>query len=375
VSEIAVAPPQLETEVIDDAVKVPDSTEDVEVDLEAAQLHPADTPVLRKFNVKTHVRAGGALLALCAGIVNSVAFLALGAFVSHATGTLTKAGLYIEDPSGMDAFALLGAFVFGSTICGMLIAHDSIHFGLGLYDICLITNSGLLVATTFLADHKEARYLAAAACGLQNGMATHWGGAVIRTTHVTGLFTDVGLLTGRLISMMLRKGCGKRFDDIDRALFADDVSKLSVLWSIASAFLVGCIVGTKLHSEIEEYAFLIPAAITGTAGVTYMIYRVVVLHEKFFSDAEMEIIDVPADIIAAHVHDAEGAAPEKAASGMAPEKKASGVSAVSGVSFQFPPSRGVSGVSGGSQTVVAGRDSPEIVSVRRSWVLRNGVVR
>ena len=31
-----------------------------------------------------------------------------------------------------------------------------------------------------------------------NGMATHWGGAVIRTTHVTGLLTDVGLLLGRL---------------------------------------------------------------------------------------------------------------------------------------------------------------------------------
>merc|ERR1719238_706177 len=144
-------------------------------------------------------------------------------------------------------------------------------------------------------EGMAARYVAAVACGLQNGLATHWGGAVIRTTHVTGLFTDVGLLTGRMISMLGRKRCGKRFDDIDRAAMHDDLSKLSVLWSIASAFLVGCIVGTKLHSEIEEYAFLVPAAITGTAGVSYMIYRVVVLHEKFFSDAEMEIIDVPAE--------------------------------------------------------------------------------
>merc|ERR550514_782378 len=138
--------------------------------------------------------------------------------------------------------------------------------------------------------------------------------------------------------MFARKGCGRRFDDIDRMAMQDDVSKLSVLWSIASAFLVGCIVGTKLHSEIEEYAFLVPAAITGTAGVSYMIYRVAVLHESFFSDAEMEIIDVPADIIAAHV---EGA----------PEKIASGVSAASGVSFQLPPSRNASGQSAGSRTV------------------------
>jgi len=276
---------------------------------------------------------------------------------------LSKAGLYIEDPSGIDALKLLAAFVLGSTTCGMFIAHDSIHFGLALYDICLITNSGLLVATTLFADHEGARYLAAGACGLQNGMATHWGGAVIRTTHVTGLFTDVGLLTGRIISMFMRKRCGRRFDDIDRAAVQDDISKLSVLWSIALAFLVGCIVGTKLHNEIEEYAFLVPAAITGTAGVSYMVYRVVVLHEHFFSDAEMEIIDVPADLIAVHVE------------GTAPEKIASGVSAASGFSFQLPPSRNASGQSVGSQTVVAGRDNPAVVSVRRSWVLRNGVMR
>ena len=74
--------------------------------------------------------------------------------------------------------------------------------------ICLIIEAGLLVAATFMEDGIAARYVASAACGVQNGLATHWGGAVIRTTHVTGLFTDVGLLLGRLASMLSRKRCG-----------------------------------------------------------------------------------------------------------------------------------------------------------------------
>ena len=39
-------------------------------------------------------------------------------------------------------------------------------------------------------------YLASAACGLQNALVTNYSGATIRTTHVTGIFTDLGLMIG-----------------------------------------------------------------------------------------------------------------------------------------------------------------------------------
>merc|ERR1712151_184982 len=128
-----------------------------------------------------------------------------------------------------------------------------------------------LVITTCLHEHKVAIYVAAAACGLQNGMATHWGGAVVRTTHVTGLFTDVGLLLGRLLSIFCRKRCGAIFDDFDKAFVEDDLSKLSVLLSIAASFLIGIFVGAHLHKGMKDWTFLFPASITGTAGVTYSI--------------------------------------------------------------------------------------------------------
>merc|ERR1711941_174702 len=85
-------------------------------------------------------------------------------------------------------------------------------------------------------------------------------------------------------------------DDFDRAFVEDDLSKLSVLLTIAASFLIGIFVGTHLHKSMKEWTFLVPASITGIAGVAYSIYRVVILHQNFFSDAEMEAIDIPAEI-------------------------------------------------------------------------------
>jgi uncharacterized membrane protein YoaK (UPF0700 family) len=262
----------------------------------------------RVFNVSSTVRIGGAILAFNAGFVNAVAFLALSAFVSHVTGTWSRVGLGLEDPNVADAgdsVLLVVAFMLGSSTCGLLIAHDTIHLGLALYDFGLIIESCLLIVTTFTAHLRVARYLACAACGLQNGMATHWGGAVIRTTHVTGLFTDAGLLTGRLLSMLARKRCGRNFDAIDHVDAADDLSKLSVLVTIAISFLLGVAGGTHMFNRMEHHAFLIPATITGTLGLMYAFFRIFVLGQRIFSDAEMDIVDLSAgDVIYKNASDA-----------------------------------------------------------------------
>lgn len=141
----------------------------------------------------------------------------------------------------------------------------------------MILEAGLLVATALLAEHRVARYLAAASCGLQNGLATHWGGAmghraVTRTTHVTGLFTDVGLLVGRLLSA-LASSCGKP-EAKERAEAADDMSMLSVLGCIAAAYLLGIVLGTQCYDAVGNFAFFIPAAAVGTVGCVCFSYRV-----------------------------------------------------------------------------------------------------
>lgn len=200
-------------------------------------------------------------------MVNAVAFQGLSSFVSHQTGSFSRVGL-----GNTDALLLVASFVFGACICGMLVSHNMMR--VKLYDVCLIVQAGLLVATTFLADQWFAKFLAAAACGLQNALTTHWGGAVTRTTHVTGLFTDVGLLLGRLLSMVANK-CGKQSEAFDTVAAADDLNKLSVLGAIAVAYLIGIILGVHSFTAIGLLAFLIPAAAVGTLGFLCLCKRIV----------------------------------------------------------------------------------------------------
>jgi uncharacterized membrane protein YoaK (UPF0700 family) len=226
------------------------------------------------------VRLGGVSLGICAGMVNSIAFQGIGSFVSHQTGSFSRVGL-----GNTDALMLVTSFVIGACICGVLVSHNIMR--VKLYDVCLIVQAGILVATTFLADHWAAKFLAAAACGLQNALATHWGGAVTRTTHVTGLFTDVGLLLGRLLSMVANKCC-KQSEAFDTVAAADDLNKLSVLGSIAVAYLVGIILGVHSFDAIGHEAFLIPAAAVGAVGIVYLCKRVLGL--CFTSDSEQKMV-------------------------------------------------------------------------------------
>eukprot|EP00930_Biecheleria_cincta_P082873 TRINITY_DN72516_c0_g1_i1.p1 TRINITY_DN72516_c0_g1~~TRINITY_DN72516_c0_g1_i1.p1 ORF type:complete len:421 (-),score=65.46 TRINITY_DN72516_c0_g1_i1:82-1344(-) len=258
------------------------------------QAFPKDLPV-RKFAVPYVVRVGGAVLAMCAGIVNVVSFLCFGEFTSHVTGTISKLGMGLHDSKEFDpglAASLLASFLTGSTLCGVFIGKNKMHFGLTLYDFGLISISVLLLTACFASAHGFAKYLAAAACGLQNGLCTEWGGATIRTTHATGLLTDVGLLMGRILLMVARSRGLRHLDPIDRVTFQDDRAKLLVLITLGLSYLLGTYWGAHLHSALQAKALLVPAGITGMAGLAYLLYRVSFLKHAFFSAAEIDIVDI-----------------------------------------------------------------------------------
>jgi len=278
----------------DDTVEVLSVTTFGRSDLSNVSLQSIEE-VARKFHVTWKVKAGGVLLAFCAGLVNSIAFFYISTFVSHQTGHLSNVGLHLQGRRWSPATSSLGmvlSFVSGSMVCGFLIANNTIHFGLALYDFCLLGVAALLVATAFLEDQNIAQYLAVGACGLQNGMATMWSGAIVRTTHVTGLVTDVGLLLGRIILTLIRKRCGTNLDLHEKVELADDASKLCILSSLCLTFLIGAFTGGFLEDWLKAKAFLVPAAILGIMGSWYSVYRVVILHNPFFSDAEMECVDL-----------------------------------------------------------------------------------
>jgi uncharacterized membrane protein YoaK (UPF0700 family) len=92
--------------------------------------------------------------------------------------------------------------------------------------------------------------------GLQNGMVSAYSGAIIRTTHVTGVFTDLGISLGHLV----------------RGLPVDRL-RLCVCVVVATTFTCGSAVGALLFERLHEHALLIPAVLTGVCGLGYGLYR------------------------------------------------------------------------------------------------------
>mmetsp|Transcript_92935 Transcript_92935/g.300525 ORF Transcript_92935/g.300525 Transcript_92935/m.300525 type:complete len:200 (-) Transcript_92935:176-775(-) len=99
-------------------------------------------------------------------------------------------------------------------------------------------------------------------------------GAVVRTTHVTGTATDIGSTAGRAAMILLRRGCRlQRLSAVEQAELEVDRKKLQILLPLFSGFVFGAGLGAFLHTRLGVHAFLVPAAVTGSAGLVYMFFR------------------------------------------------------------------------------------------------------
>ncbi len=204
---------------------------------------------------------GGGFLACLAGMVNVIALLGLQhQAVSHVTGNSSQLSVSLVTknyPMALHVFCVIGAFFIGSALSGMIVRDSALHFGQS-YGVALILESLLLaIAIPFLNRHSNAGdYLASAACGLQNAMATNYSGAVIRTTHMTGIVTDLGIEAGRFLM-----GMGL------------DLKKIRLLGMIFSGFLIGSALGALGFDRFGYNTLAIPAALCGISGLMYVVVR------------------------------------------------------------------------------------------------------
>jgi len=207
------------------------------------------------------VGAGAFSLALSAGVVNVFTFVSIPRqAVSHHSGNATMMMLALAQGSWEFAGglgALILAFFLGSVVSGAIIR--DYHLKLGRrYGLCLMAESlAILVAwSMFRRLPYLAQLILAAASGLQNALATTYSGAVIRTTHLTGLFTDLGIALGHSL-----------------AGIAAPKRKVELLLAILAGFLSGALISGLLYPRWGAAVLAVPAAITGAAGVGYFAYR------------------------------------------------------------------------------------------------------
>lgn len=153
----------------------------------------------------------GCALAFVAGGINAGGYLAVHRYTSHMTGIVSSIAdeLVLGDATlALTGALLVGAFMLGAAHTAVLInwarrrrMHSEYALSLLLEAVLLLT-FGLLGAN--LAGHTELLVPATVlllcfVMGLQNAIVTKISHAEIRTTHVTGIVTDLGIELGRLV--------------------------------------------------------------------------------------------------------------------------------------------------------------------------------
>jgi uncharacterized membrane protein YoaK (UPF0700 family)/anti-anti-sigma regulatory factor len=147
-------------------------------------------------------------LSWVAGYTNALTILTVGQVTSHVSGTVSQVGLDVADGRWHAALymaAVLGVFAAGAAVSGFLteIAHQrrwaSIYVLPMIVEAVLLGTFALLIDWNALGELRgtTARLwltlLPAFAMGLQNATVTRISGGVVRTTHVTGVLTDLGM--------------------------------------------------------------------------------------------------------------------------------------------------------------------------------------
>lgn len=152
----------------------------------------------------------GASLAFIAGALNAGGFLAIGQYTSHMTGMLSAAAdsLALGNLSlAAVAFLSILSFACGAASTAVMVNYSKRNTDRNIYTPPLLVEAALLLIFGLMGANLNTHQLihlsltAVLLCyvmGLQNALITKISNAEIRTTHVTGLFTDIGIELGKL---------------------------------------------------------------------------------------------------------------------------------------------------------------------------------
>lgn len=207
------------------------------------------------------------LLSFQGGFVNAYAFAVGGRFVSHVTGYGTSLGLALQN-GNTSQLALLSsipfAFFLGAAVSGLLVdrrlkrAKRPLYFVLfGLMTLCFFIAQRFPMPTTTQAF--ELAVWLALACGMQNGLVTSVSHSVIRTTHLSGLTTDLGVGLTRVLTR-----------SVSGEIYREEVRLNAMRASVIATFIAGSCVGFAVFSMRAEAALFIPIAISGALCACFL---------------------------------------------------------------------------------------------------------
>lgn len=216
------------------------------------------------------------VLSFVAGIVNVAGFLSVQRLTTNVTGhfaffvdEIFKFNLW----EGFIYFLYIFFFFLGSFISNVIVEIVSKINDKLIYIIPIFIESLILFLVAFFGEFlisKNPNLLAFSllfAMGLQNSLVTTISNATVRTTHLTGLFTDLGIELSQLFFY-------KKIDQKIK-LFASIKLRLTII----SFFFIGGLLGGIFYSTLQLYVLAI-AAIILLIGIIRDKIKLILLQRK-----------------------------------------------------------------------------------------------
>ncbi|MEH1008829.1 MULTISPECIES: YoaK family protein [Winogradskyella] len=218
------------------------------------------------------------ILSFVAGIVNVTGFLAFNQLTTNVTGHFA---LFISDVANFEFwkgtiyFLYIFSFLFGSFSSSFLIEIFKENKKLNVFVIPTLIECLILISIAIVSNITEIKYPDLIICallfamGLQNSFVTKISNAIVRTTHLTGLFTDLGIELSQLLFSVYRPHRDKIKSTIKLRIY------------IICFFFLGGIIGGFLYSRINlKLNTLIFGAIILLISLFYDDFRYGVIRTK-----------------------------------------------------------------------------------------------
>ena len=202
----------------------------------------------------THNLRLASTLSFIAGIVNIAGVLSVATLTTNVTGHFAFFAEEIVLKNYSKAITILiyiFFFLFGAFTSNFLVEIASLKKPRIAHAFPMLLEVFILVFVGVSLDFNPnyIAYLLLFAMGLQNALVTNISQSVVRTTHLTGLFTDLGIELSQLFFY-------KKEVELKRL-----TRNISLRLSIIIFFFIGCVLGGLLY-ETYKLKILILAAIT-----------------------------------------------------------------------------------------------------------------
>lgn len=206
----------------------------------------------------------GLSLAFVAGAMNAGGFLAVDQYTSHMTGivsSLADAVALYDTVIVLTALGSIAAFVAGAAYSAILINWGRHHRTHSRYAYPLLWEAGLLLVFGLMGGTLELKsgfvpitvILLCFIMGLQNAIITKISNAEIRTTHMTGIVTDIGIELGKMVYVNSQEA-SEHYQPV-----RTNWRRLGLLVSLLTAFFIGGVAGALGFKHVG-YASTLPLA-------------------------------------------------------------------------------------------------------------------